>query len=276
MTAQSFPKSLVVLLAVAGVLALGLTLAIFLDTGVWVQTPVALGVVVVLFASVYSLYRRLKTSEAHYRAIIQRAADGILTADDQGLIETMNTAAEAIFGYRESELIGHSLAVLLSSAYSEAEDGDVWGFLRTNAIEATGRAHEVVGLRRDGEKFFMELSISTARLGDRRVFVVIVRDVTEKKRTQIQLRKARDELEQRVEERTADLKEANIQLQKALAEIKTLSGLIPICASCKKVRDDSGYWSQIEEYLSQHSDAEFSHGICPDCMRALYPHIDPR
>ena len=50
----------------------------------------------------------------------------------------------------------------------------------------------------------------------------------------------------------------------------TLSGLLPICASCKKVRDDGGYWNQIEEYISAHSEAEFSHGVCPDCFKDLY------
>ncbi len=60
-------------------------------------------------------------------------------------------------------------------------------------------------------------------------------------------------------------------LQEALAEVKTLSGLLPICASCKKIRDDKGYWNQIESYISEHSEAEFSHGICPECAKKLYP-----
>ena len=55
------------------------------------------------------------------------------------------------------------------------------------------------------------------------------------------------------------------QLEEALAQVKTLSGLLPICGSCKKVRDDGGYWNQIETYLAQHTDASFSHGICPEC-----------
>ncbi len=59
--------------------------------------------------------------------------------------------------------------------------------------------------------------------------------------------------------------------EKALSELKVLSGLLPICASCKKVRDDKGYWNQIEVYIQDHSEAEFSHGICPDCMKKLYP-----
>ncbi len=60
-------------------------------------------------------------------------------------------------------------------------------------------------------------------------------------------------------------------LQDALAKIKTLSGILPICASCKKIRDDRGYWNQVEAYVRDHSDAEFSHGICPDCAKKLYP-----
>jgi len=60
-------------------------------------------------------------------------------------------------------------------------------------------------------------------------------------------------------------------IAEALSEIKTLSGLLPICASCKKIRNDEGYWEQIESYIGQHSEAEFSHGICPDCARKLYP-----
>ena len=62
-------------------------------------------------------------------------------------------------------------------------------------------------------------------------------------------------------------------LQNALGEVKTLSGLLPICASCKKIRDDSGYWNQIEGYIRDRSEAEFSHGICPECAKKLYPDL---
>ena len=63
------------------------------------------------------------------------------------------------------------------------------------------------------------------------------------------------------------------ELQKALAEVKTLSGMLPICASCKKVRDDKGYWKQIEAYLLDHSETKFSHSICPECAKKLYPEL---
>ncbi len=68
-----------------------------------------------------------------------------------------------------------------------------------------------------------------------------------------------------------ELRDLNKDLKKALAEIKTLRGIIPICANCKKIRDDKGYWNQIERYIAEHSEAEFSHGICPDCKKELYP-----
>ncbi len=80
------------------------------------------------------------------------------------------------------------------------------------------------------------------------------------------LKNDRDNLEQAVRERTKDL-------QAALDNVKTLSGMLPICSSCKKIRNDDGYWSQIEEYIRQHSDAEFSHGICPECAARLYPDL---
>ncbi len=61
-----------------------------------------------------------------------------------------------------------------------------------------------------------------------------------------------------------------IELRQAVDEVKTLQGIIPICASCKKIRDDHGYWQQVETYVSSHSNAAFSHGICPDCVKKLY------
>jgi CheY-like chemotaxis protein len=65
------------------------------------------------------------------------------------------------------------------------------------------------------------------------------------------------------------------ELQKALEKVKLLSGYLPICVSCKKIRDDRGYWEAIEHYISQHSEAEFTHGICPNCLEKLYPEYAP-
>lgn len=81
------------------------------------------------------------------------------------------------------------------------------------------------------------------------------------------IKKINEELEDVVEMRNVELQ----QLEKALKKVKKLSGFLPICAGCKKIRDDKGYWNQIETYIRDHSEAEFSHGICPDCQKRLYP-----
>ena len=66
-----------------------------------------------------------------------------------------------------------------------------------------------------------------------------------------------------------------VDLQGAMVEVKKLSGMLPVCSSCKNVRDDKGYWKQIELYIEQHSEAQFSHGICPECIQKLYPDCFP-
>ena len=103
------------------------------------------------------------------------------------------------------------------------------------------------GLTRPMDLTFRELSVANNNL---------VQEIDVRKRTE-------RELEATVE-----------QLRQALNEVNTLSGLLPICASCKNVRDDKGYWKRIESYIQDHSDAHFSHGICPSCAKELYPDID--
>jgi DNA repair exonuclease SbcCD ATPase subunit len=68
-----------------------------------------------------------------------------------------------------------------------------------------------------------------------------------------------------------DLQQKTTELQEALDNVKQLKGLLPICASCKKIRDDKGYWQSVEQYVSAHSEAQFSHDICPECLKKLYP-----
>jgi HAMP domain-containing protein len=85
------------------------------------------------------------------------------------------------------------------------------------------------------------------------------------------LERYQNKMEDLVKLRTDELAQANEQLQLSLEKIKTLSGFLPICASCKKIRDDKGYWNQIESYIEKHSEAEFTHSVCPECAQKLYP-----
>ncbi len=105
-------------------------------------------------------------------------------------------------------------------------------------------------------------------------------EISARKEAEAALRKAHDELEIQVKQRTAELqseieerKRTEESLREALDKIKTLSGLLPICASCKKIRDDEGTWVHIESYIRNNSDADFTHSICPECAIKLYPEV---
>jgi len=89
--------------------------------------------------------------------------------------------------------------------------------------------------------------------------------------SEAELRAHRDHLERIVTERTARLERTVDELASALRKVETLHGLLPICAHCKKIRDDAGYWTRIETYISDHSRAEFTHGLCPECFEKYYP-----
>ncbi len=82
---------------------------------------------------------------------------------------------------------------------------------------------------------------------------------------------ARIEVGRRMLDLQAALNDKIGELRRAIEEVKTLRGILPICASCKKIRNDTGYWLQVEEYVRDHSEAQFSHSICPECMKRLYP-----
>jgi uncharacterized paraquat-inducible protein A len=97
--------------------------------------------------------------------------------------------------------------------------------------------------------------LSRLEVGDKDITQALVRDVTLRKQSE------------------TDRERLISELQEALGQVKTLKGLLPICSNCKKVRDDKGYWNQIESYVQQHTDASFTHGICPDCAKKLYPEL---
>jgi len=96
------------------------------------------------------------------------------------------------------------------------------------------------------------------------------KEIAQRKEVEQALHRQSQELRKSLEERDHLISE----LQNALAQIKTLSGLLPICAGCKKIRNDHGYWEQIEVYIREHADVSFTHGICPECKLRLYPHSE--
>ncbi len=175
-------------------------------------------------------------------------------------VRLLNRMARIIFGYEPEEEVGELDPLEITTLEAQAE----LAVLSTSYIQAgmqpdgtykrMGRQeiHETVGKRRDGTLFPVEHQ-SMFVLDNDGVPVagrMLLRDVSE--------RKAHE----------AEREQLLAELQEALANVRTLSGLLPVCAWCRKIRDDDGYWSDLEAFVHAHSDARFSHGICPDCAVA--------
>jgi PAS domain S-box-containing protein len=139
--------------------------------------------------------QRLRDSETKTRAILETAVDGIITIDQQGRILTANPATERLFGYRVDEMTGNKVNMLMPDPYRSSHDQYLERYLRTGERRIIGIGREVQGQRKDGSIFPMELSVGEALVGDTRIFTGIVRDITDRKRTEEDLRAAKDAAE---------------------------------------------------------------------------------
>lgn len=145
----------------------------------------------------------LEDSEARHRAVIDTAVDGILTIDQHGTIESLNPAAERLFGAAREELIGRNISSLMPSPYQQEHDSYLDRYVRTGERRIIGIGREVVGKRKDGTTFPMDLAVSELSLGGRRMFTGIVRDISERKRAEARQRLLADELDHRVKNNLA-------------------------------------------------------------------------
>jgi two-component system sensor kinase FixL len=151
-------------------------------------------------ATVYDITRRkqaeaaLQESEARMRAIVDTAVDAIVTIDERGRIERFNQAAERLFGYTAAEIAGKNVSVLMPAPYRERHDGYLANYLHTGEKKIIGIGREVVGQRKDGSTFPMDLSVAEMQFGERRMFTGIVRDITRSKRAEEALMQTQDEL----------------------------------------------------------------------------------
>jgi PAS domain S-box-containing protein len=137
----------------------------------------------------------LSDSEERLRAILETAAEGIITIDDRGRIESFNRAAEMIFGYKAAEVIGRNVSLLMPSPDRERHDSYVANYQRTGTARIIGIGREVAARRKDGSTFPIDLSVSEVRLADRRLFTGFIRDITVRKRAGEQLRLLSEALE---------------------------------------------------------------------------------
>jgi len=184
----------------------------------------------------------------HYGSLTKFANDIIfLISPDMRIVEVNDRAVE-LYGYSHEELLEMTVRDLRASEMLSSFDAD---FQRVESEEKS--VFETLHKRKDDSVFPVEVSTRIIKVDGKRFHQAIIRDITERKR-----------MEKEREKIISDL-------QDALSKVKALSGLLPICASCKKIRDDKGYWNQIESYIRDHSEADFSHGLCPDCLQKLYP-----
>src|ERR1700677_1035355 len=130
------------------------------------------------------------------RSILDHVIDGIVTIDEHGTVTTFNPAAEKIFGYSASEVIGKNVKVLMPEPFHSQHDSSFANYVRTGHAKIIGIGREVVGLRKDGSTFPLDLAVSAFHLGERRYFTGIVRDISERKRAEAELRLLNDVVEQ--------------------------------------------------------------------------------
>lgn len=136
--------------------------------------------------------------EERLRAILDTAVEGIITIDEQGVIESANIAAEQIFGYKAREIIGKNVSMLMPSPHREMHDGYLNNYLRTGHARIIGIGREVAGRRKDGTIFPMDLSVSEVKLANRRMFTGFIRDITERKRLEKELLEISDREQRRI------------------------------------------------------------------------------
>jgi len=197
----------------------------------------------------------LRESEERFRSVAQTASDAIVSVDSHGRIVFWNASAERIFGYAGAEVLGQPLSLIMPQRFHKTHAQGLEQVVAIGTGRLGGHTIEATGFRKGGSEFPIELSMASWHSGTHRFFTGIIRDISERKESE------------------AERERLILQLQTALADIKTLRGIVPICAGCKKIRDDKGFWNQVESYIQTHSLAKFSHGLCPDCVQRLYPDL---
>ncbi len=196
--------------------------------------------------------RRLRKSEERYRSAIDTAIEAIITVDNRGNIMSWNHAAKTMFGYSADEIADRPFTFIITKQLAKDLKNEMKRMVSTGKSNIIGKTFEYSGLRKNGSEFPMEFSMTTWKTKEGIFFTITIREITERK----QIEGEREKL--------------ILELQEALAKIKTFKGVLHICVFCKKIRDDKGHWHQIDVYIRDHSEVEFSHGFCHECAKNFY------
>lgn len=162
----------------------------------------------------------LQESEERFRSVVETACDGIISADSKGNVISWNKGAENIFGYAEDEIMGRPLTLIMPERFHEPHRIGFDRMASTCELQIMERILSFEGLRKDGSEFPLELSIATWKTGEEMFFTGIVRDVTERRKMEAVIKKAFEDMEEKVNERTIDLINANEDLEREIAERK--------------------------------------------------------
>jgi PAS domain S-box-containing protein len=193
--------------------------------------------------------RQLRESEERYRAVVSQSVEAItLFEAETGCLLEANVAFQRMLGYTAREIL--ALTIFDVMGYGQAGADLDLSLVLKDRQAALGERRFV---RKGGSPIDVDVSASLITREARPVVCLLAHDITERKQAERQ----RESLV--------------AELQEALRQVKTLSGLLPICASCKRIRDDQGAWLPVETYIRERSNAEFTHGLCPECIRKLYP-----
>jgi PAS domain-containing protein len=203
--------------------------------------PLSFAATGVLLLLALSRFRLLDLAPVALRQLFGGMADGLVVLDAEDRVVDINPAARQLFGV-EGNPVGSDARALAG-----------WGRM----IPARwGAGEERIETTYPGEPpRHLDLRVTpiAGRGGRAAGRLVVIRDVTARREVELERERLIGEL------------------QRALADIRTLRGLLPICAGCKKIRDDKGYWQGLEQYLGEHAEVQFSHGLCPDCLKRYYP-----
>jgi PAS domain S-box-containing protein len=197
--------------------------------------------------------RQAEAAMRHLAAIVESSEDAIYSKNLDSIIVSWNRAAERIFGYSAEEIIGQSIVKLFPQNQRD-ELLDIMSAVRRSEMVDY---KETLRRCKNGEVIPVSVTVSPIK-GPKGEVVgasAILRDISARKQAEQERLKLIEDL------------------TKALENVKTLSGMLPICASCKSIRDDAGYWQKVEAYLSQHSDVQFTHSLCPACSEKYFADV---
>ena len=192
----------------------------------------------------------LRQSEETYRFLFEESPVGLCMISSDGRVIAFNDALLLAGGYTADDLADWAA---IDQVFFNKDD---FHRIFDKAEPQYGVDHQEVRLvRKDGGLYDALLSLRAVRKNGDLCWLAMVKDISERKR-------AEQEKEELID-----------RLSLALDEVKTLRGFIPICANCKNIRNDKGYWQRLELYIEEHSEAQFSHSLCPDCIKRLYPDL---